>query len=273
MLDLPDDIKAVLQEKFQNRVSFDDLERRIYAHDMAAIPEMVKPLVGNPIPGGIVQPADEAELLEIIKLALENDISLTPRGKATSGYGGVLPVGNGLVVEFNRMKQIHDINEVERTATVDAGVVWNELEYHLNQKGLTLVAYPTSAPSSTVGGWLAQGGAGIGSFEYGYFLDNVVDARLVQPDGKIRDLQGRELMLLSGANGITGFISRVKLRVKPQKPMHISAVAFESAENMSQFVKGLYDHKVPLWSVSFINPAAARMKNKLPPPLASRASG
>lgn len=267
MLDLPDDIKAVLQEKFQNRVSFDDLERRIYAHDMAAIPEMVKPLVGNPIPGGIVQPADEAELLEIIKLALENDISLTPRGKATSGYGGVLPVGNGLVVEFNRMKQIHDINEVERTATVDAGVVWNELEYHLNQKGLTLVAYPTSAPSSTVGGWLAQGGAGIGSFEYGYFLDNVVDARLVQPDGKIRDLQGRELMLLSGANGITGFISRVKLRVKPQKPMHISAVAFESAENMSQFVKGLYDHKVPLWSVSFINPAAARMKNKLPPHL------
>ncbi len=267
MLGLPDGVKSALKEKFQNRVSFDELERRIYAHDMAAIPEMVKPLVGNPIPGGIVQPESEEELLAIIELAIGNSVSLIPRGKATSGYGGVIPAESGLVVEFNRMKRIHDIDEEERVVTVDPGVVWNELEYHLNQRGLTLVAYPTSAPSSTVGGWLAQGGAGIGSYEYGYFVDNVVSARLVQPDGQVEEIQGKSMQLLSGANGITGFISRITLRVKTLKPMHINAIAFDTAENMSLFIKGLYDQKVPLWSVSFINPAAALMKNKLPPHL------
>ena len=206
-------------------------------------------------------------MVDLVNLAREEKIKLTPRGKATSGYGGVLPVEGGLVVEFNRMKKIIDINTEDRTATVEPGVVWNELEYHLNQKGLTLALYPTSAPSSTVGGWLAQGGAGIGSYEYGYFKDNVVSARLVQVDGKVRELKGQDLNLVSEANGITGFISQVILRVKPLKPMHVNAIAFDNAVQMASFMTGLYDRKVPLWSVTFINPEAAHMKNQLPPHL------
>ncbi|NJD78750.1 MAG: FAD-binding oxidoreductase [Candidatus Methanoperedens sp.] len=31
---------------------------------------------------------------------------LTPRGKATSGYGGAIPVRKGIVVDFYRMKGI-----------------------------------------------------------------------------------------------------------------------------------------------------------------------
>jgi Fe-S oxidoreductase/FAD/FMN-containing dehydrogenase len=264
---LVDDVREELKQRFGNRVSFDELERKIYAHDMGAMPSMVKPLVGNPVPEGIVQPLNEEELQYLIKTARAESVGLTPRGKATSGYGGVLPVEGGLVVEFNRMKQIIDINPEERTATVEPGVVWNELEYHLNQKDLTLVAYPTSAPSSTVGGWLAQGGAGIGSYEYGYFVDNVVWARLLQPDGQVRELRGKDLQLVSGANGISGFITRICFRVKPLRPMHITAVAFQSIDDLGSFIQGLYDRKVPLWSVTFINPDAAMMKNKLPPHL------
>ena len=171
------------------------------------------------------------------------------------------------MVEFNRLNKIIEINPAERWARIEAGVVWNELEYHLNQKGLTLALYPTSAPSSTVGGWLAQGGAGIGSFEFGYFIDNVLSARVVQPDGQVREFKGRELELISEANGITGLISQIVIRVKPLKPMHNAAIAFETPENMAAFIEGLYHRKVMLWSVSFINPEAARMKNQLPPHL------
>lgn len=260
-------IRDEMHQQWDKRVSFDELERKIYAHDMGVMPSMIKPLVGNPVPDGIVQPQSEQELLALVKLAREENIKLTPRGKATSGYGGVLPVEGGLVVEFNRMNKIIEIDEEKRTAAVEPGVVWNELEYHLNKCGLTLSLYPTSAPSSTVGGWLAQGGAGIGSYEYGDFVDNVVSARLVQADGSVSELYGGDLDLVSGANGITGLISQITFRVKPLKPMHITAVGFTVAHQLGAFITGLYDRKVPLWSVSFINPDAAKMKNQLPPHL------
>lgn len=264
---IKDEIKQSLSDIWGTRVTFDELERKIYAHDMGVMPSLIQPLVGNPVPDGIIQPQTEEELIDLVNLANKEKIRLTPRGKATSGYGGVLPVEGGLVVEFNRMKQIIEINPEDRIAVVEPGVVWNELEYHLNQKELTLALYPTSAPSSTVGGWLAQGGAGIGSYEYGYFKDNVVSARLVQVDGGVVELGGKDLNLVSEANGITGFISQVTLRVKPLKPMHVNAIAFDTAMEMNTFVTGLYDRKVPLWSVTFINPEAARMKNSLPPHL------
>lgn len=262
-----EDLRKRLQESYGPRVSFDELERKIYARDMGVMPSLVQPLVGNPVPDGIVQPETEQELVDLVNLARQERIRLTPRGKATSGYGGVLPVEGGLVIEFNRMKKIIAINEDERSATVEPGVVWNELEYHLNQKGLTLALYPTSAPSSTVGGWLAQGGAGIGSYEYGYFKDNVFSARLVQIDGSLVELQGKDLNLVSEANGTTGFISQIKLRVKPLKPMHVNAIAFSTAEQMTSFITGIYNRKVPIWSVTFINPEAAKMRNSYPPHL------
>jgi Fe-S oxidoreductase/FAD/FMN-containing dehydrogenase len=267
MNELNPQIKTTLLKQWGKRISFDEVERKIYARDMGVMTSMVKPLVGSPVPGGIVQPISEAELTELVRFANAENIKLTPRGKATSGYGGVLPIKGGLVVEFNRLNKIIEINPAERWARIEAGVVWNELEYHLNQKGLTLALYPTSAPSSTVGGWLAQGGAGIGSFEFGYFIDNVLSARVVQPDGQVREFKGRELELISEANGITGLISQIVIRVKPLKPMHNAAIAFETPENMAAFIEGLYHRKVMLWSVSFINPEAARMKNQLPPHL------
>lgn len=262
-----EELKKILGEGWEKRISFDELERKIYAHDMGVLPSMVKPLVGNPIPDAIVQPVNEEELIKLVHIAKENNIKLVPRGKATSGYGGVLPVEGGLVVEFNRMRKIINIDVENRTATVEAGVVWKELEYHLNQKGLTLALYPTSAPSSTVGGWLAQGGAGIGSYEFGYFIENVVSARVVLPNGEVREFTGKELEVIGDANGITGFITRLTIRVKPLKPMHVTAVAFDNISDMASFMNGLYHRKVMLWSVSFINPDAARMKNKLPPHL------
>ncbi|MGE5417145.1 MAG: FAD-binding and (Fe-S)-binding domain-containing protein [Acidobacteriota bacterium] len=263
----PGEIKKLLESKFGQRACFEELERKIYSHDMAVMPSMIKPLVGNPIPDGMVQPISEQELIELVKLANDNKFALTPRAKATSGYGGVLPVNGGLVVEFNRMNKILNIDEQNLTVTTEPGVVWKELEYHLNQKGLTLRLYPTSFPSSTVGGWLAQGGAGIGSFEYGYFRDNVLSARLVQPDAQVKDYSGADLDIVSEANGITGFISQVTFKVKPLKPMHVTAVGFNNTADLRGFITGVYDRQIPLWSITFINPEAARLRNQLPPHL------
>ncbi|MGE5380120.1 MAG: FAD-binding and (Fe-S)-binding domain-containing protein, partial [Methylocystaceae bacterium] len=249
---------------FDSRVNFDYLERKIYAHDIGVMPSMITPLVANPIPDGIVQPLSESELVWLTQWAQENQVALTPRGKATSGYGGVLPVNGGLVVEFNRLKRIVNIDVASEIVTVDAGAVWQDVEYQLNKQQMSLCLYPTSAPSSTIGGWLAQGGAGIGSYEYGFFSENVKSIRLVLPDGSVMTLTGEQLSVAADANGITGFITEVTFRIKPLSSTVVRAIAFKEANKLGGFINSIYEKKLPLWSLSFINPTAAHYKNLLP---------
>ena len=161
-------------EKFGTRVTFDRTERVLYGHDIAAIPNLVKPLVGDTTPDAVVQPHSEEELVDLVRWAYGQGIPLTPRAKASSGYGGVIPVKKGLVVDFYRMKDVLTVDDAGQTVTVQPGITWEQLDNALKPHNLTLRLYPTSYPSSIVGGWLAQGGAGIGSYEYGYYRESVL---------------------------------------------------------------------------------------------------
>jgi len=256
--------RSYLEEKFGNRVCFRKTERKLYSHDIAAMPGLIKPLIGSTIPEAVVQPETEEELVELVRWAAEHKVPLTPRGKASSGYGGALPVKRGVVVDFYRMNGIKDIDPVSMTATVQAGVVWEKLDRELEKHGLTLRLYPTSYPAATVGGWLAQGGTGIGSFEAGWFRDNVISARVVLPNGEVRDFSGPELDLISDAEGITGLISEVTLRVRPLEDMEVVAVGCPDAHDLQQLVQAIIDQKLPIWSLVFINPRMAELKNKAP---------
>ncbi len=229
--------RSYLEHEFGNRVSFRKTERKLYGHDIAALPGLIKPLVGNTTPDAVVQPTSEQELVDLVKWAAEQNIPLTPRSKATTGYGGVLPVKQGLVVDFYRMREIINIDPKAMTATVQPGIVFERLDKELEKQGLTLRLYPSSYPAATVGGWLAQGGAGIGSFESGWFQDNVVSARVVLPDGKVRVFSGPDLDLISEAGGITGLISEVTIRFSPKKNLRLWPSAVPDCSSMQNLIQ------------------------------------
>ena len=200
-----------LSHTFGDRVKFDNTERKLYGHDIAAMPSIVGRFVGKTIPDAVVQPETEEQLVSLVRWAAEEKVPLTPRGKASSGYGGVLPIKQGVVVDFYRMNKVISVDPSSCTATVQSGVVWEKLDKQLAKDGLTLRLYPSSYPGSTVGGWLAQGGAGIGSYEAGWFRNNVVSANVVLADGTIKTFSGDELELVADAEGITGFISEIQI--------------------------------------------------------------
>jgi Fe-S oxidoreductase/FAD/FMN-containing dehydrogenase len=256
--------KKYLEAKYGNRVNFQRLEMKLYGHDIASMPALVRPLIGETIPDAVVQPQSEEELSALVRWANANTIPLTPRGKASSGYGGVLPMKKGIVVDFYRMKQVKEINTAEMTATVQPGVVFEKLDDELLKQGLTLRLYPSSYPSATIGGWLAQGGAGIGSFESGWFRDNVISARAVLPDGTVKDFRGAELDLIDGAEGITGLISEVTLRVRPAEETDIIAIGCPEADGIQHIMQEVSSKGLPVWSVLFINPRMAQMRNEVP---------
>jgi len=199
--------RSYLHEMFGSRVSFDRRERTLYGHDISVLPGLMRPLTRNSLPDAVVQPDTEEELRALARWAGVNRVPLTPRGKASSGYGGVVPAKGGIVVDFYRMNKILEIDAVALFARVQAGAVWEKLDGELARHGLTLRLYPTSYPASTVAGWLAQGGAGIGSFEAGWFRENVIAANVVLPSGEVREFAGPGLDLVADAGGITGLIS------------------------------------------------------------------
>ncbi|MFL7811307.1 MAG: FAD-binding oxidoreductase, partial [Anaerolineae bacterium] len=189
---LTDEQEAWLHEHFGGRVSTDLMERKIYSHDVGEMPPLVKPLIGKALAWAVVQPKDEEDVVALARWADANQVPLVPRGKATSGYGGVLPVKGGITVDMWRMRHLLSVNADEGTVTVQPGLVWQDLERKLGKHELALRLYPSSAPSSTVGGWLAQGGFGYGSYEYNSFPSNVVSARVVLPGGEVREFVGAD---------------------------------------------------------------------------------
>jgi Fe-S oxidoreductase/FAD/FMN-containing dehydrogenase len=249
---------------FRDRITDNPVELKLYSHDIAAVPGLIKPLIGKTVPEAVVQPESEAELIELVRYAYKHNIPLTPRGKASSGYGGVLPVKKGIVVDFYRFNKILKIDNERLTVTVQAGVIWEKLDKELKKRGLTLRLYPTSYPASTVAGWLAQGGAGIGSFEEGWFSSNVLNARVVLPDGNAKYFAGKDLDVIADAEGITGFISEVTVKIRLDEQLEICAIGNANAYGMQNMMQSIISEKLPIWSMIFINPRMAELKNRAP---------
>ncbi|AGK61615.1 FAD/FMN-containing dehydrogenase [Archaeoglobus sulfaticallidus PM70-1] len=208
-------------EKFQydlkknlSRVSFDYHERKVYSHDISVLPEYIEKIACRDAEA-IVQPQSVEEVLEILKLSKKYSKPIVPRGSATSGYGGVIPYFGGIVVDFSRMYKF-EINEDEKTFIAEPGAVWWDVEKRANKKGLSLRVYPTSALSSTVGGWIAQGGVGIGSMMFGGIKDCVERLQVADFNG-LRFVEENELKYYVGMEGTTGLITSAKLRLMEYK--------------------------------------------------------
>ncbi len=256
--------RSFLEGTFGGRVTFDRMERKLYGHDIAAMPAIMKPVIGSTVPEAVVQPETEKELVALVRWANENRIPLTPRGKASSGYGGVLPVKGGVVVDFFRMNNVIAIDKAKQTVTAQAGIVWEKIDRALKKEGLTVNLYPSSYPGSTVGGWLAQGGTGIGSFEAGWFVDNVVSARVVLADGTVKEFSGKDIELISEAEGITGLISTITIKAMRDEKLAVVAIGCPDSLNTQKLIESMISAKLPIWSLMFINPRMAEMKNRSP---------
>ncbi|MHA1909271.1 MAG: FAD-binding protein [Candidatus Thorarchaeota archaeon] len=158
--------------------------RDLYSSDIAALPGLVNDLLQTKA-DAIAQPTTTEVVSNLLKYCSTKGVPVVPRGHGTSGYGGALPTRNGIIIEMTRMNAVYNIDKENMTVEVGAGIIWGNLLEVLEDEGLSVAAYPSSAPSSTVGGWVAAGGTGIGSTKYGGIKDQVVDLEVVLPDGSV----------------------------------------------------------------------------------------
>ena len=237
-------------------------ERMLYSRDQSEIPRFLKQILFEPMPEAVVQAESEEGVLEVLRFASETGISVIPRGAGSSPFGGSMPVRGGIVLDVSRMDEVLGVDETARTATVQTGVRWADLDNELGKRGLTLMTCPSSK-FSTVGGWVATGGIGMNSFSGGHLMSNVLSLELATPrSGIVRLTQAdKEFPLVFGSEGQLGVVTSVTLQVKPMSersrprlvmfPDHASALSF--AEEVASVVKPVHIFFESALRVSYTN--------------------
>ncbi|MFO1535220.1 MAG: FAD-binding protein [Thermoplasmatota archaeon] len=211
-------IKARDLEQLAARVGRDNVlvseaDRLVYSTDVGAPPAIVDLLVKRKA-DAVVRCRTIEDVETTIQFCNKRRIPITPRAAATSALGGAVPKRRGIVLDLTPMDAFIAIDEKALTVTADAGVVVWDLQKRLNDVGLELPCYPTSALAATIGGFVAMDGHGIHSTRSGNIGKSVVEVEGVNPDGTrfhLRDAEGRSFLV--GLGGSTGVITRIKLKV------------------------------------------------------------
>jgi len=209
-------------------------------------------------PFASVFPENAAEVESLTKLAARHHIPLVARGAGTAIYPGKPP--RGLTVRFDAMRQIRiPEGEEENWVEVEPGVTWWTLEQRLREQGMGPRVYPTSAPRSTVGGWLAENGIGVGSYEYGWLLQNVLSVEAVLAGGERSIIEGGEaLRHFVGSRGSMGFVVKAWLTTRRASGDVPVAILFRDAEDLGKAIMDLDRGGAPPWHLGFLNAAMAR---------------
>jgi FAD/FMN-containing dehydrogenase len=243
------------------RARFDAPARQVYSSDLGGTPRRRWPFGQPALADGIVWPDSEKQVQKLALFARDEGIPLVPRGSGTAAAGGAIPVRGGLVVDMTGIAGVTETDGLQ--VTVRGGSQWSQVATDLHSHGLALRMYPTSAPLSTVGGWLAQGGAGLGSFAFGWIDQNVAYVRLVDGRGELHWLSGDELNTVTQAQGTTGFISEVTLHIRPGSATSQHLVSLPDALSLAEMIKLVTEQELPVWSLTFLNPTGAERINTM----------
>ena len=122
-------IVAELQKILGNEfVFFDDENRNKYAQDETENLHF--------LPDIVIKPNSSQEISEVMKLCNEKKIIVTPRGAGTGLSGGALPHQGGVLISFERMNRILEIDERNLQVTTEPGVITEVLQNAVKEKGL-----------------------------------------------------------------------------------------------------------------------------------------
>ena len=178
-------------------------------------------------PDLVVFPANEEDVVAIVKAAHEHNAVLIPFGGGSNIAGCLEPQdreGRFIVsLDMCRMCRVLEVNQRALTARIQPGVYGPHMEEQLEEHGVTLGHFPDSFMHSTLGGWVATRSAGMQSDKYGKIEDMVIGLRMVTPSGTLvtrtvpkasNGIDVRHLCI--GSEGILGVITEVTVQVHRQ---------------------------------------------------------
>jgi glycolate oxidase len=212
--------------------------------------------VTRQIPDVVVMPISTGEVQRIVNLARENKIAIYPRGAGTNLSGGAIPVRQGIVLSFQRMNKILDVDAENLTATVQPGVVIQELNDAVAPYGLIYPPDPGTVATATMGGSVAENSGGLRGLKYGVTKHYVLGMEIVLANGAKVRFGGKTVKnvtaydfssLFVGSEGTLGIIVEITCKLVPAPKYRRTMLAtFQNVEEAGNTVAGIIKtHVIP----------------------------
>ena len=206
-------LKNIVGESY---IFTDEETRNHYGHDETE--DYVFP------PSVVLKPANAKEISEILKVANQFYIPVTPIGARTGLSGGALCVQKGIGLSMERLNKIIEIDEKNLQVTVEPAVITQVLRETVLEKNLSYPVDPSSQGSCWIGGNVAENAGGARALKYGVTKDYVLNLEVVLPNGEIiwtgantlKNSTGYNLtQLMVGSEGTLGVITKIVLKLIP----------------------------------------------------------
>ena len=184
----------------------------------------------------ILMPTSTEMVSEIMRLADEHDLYIVPQGGNTGLVGGGIPDASGkmYVLTLQRMKQIRSFSVDNRSMTVEAGCILQDLHELADENDLYFPLNLAAKGSCSIGGNLSTNAGGINVLRYGNTRDLCLGLEVVLMGGKVmnlltslrKDNTGYDLKhLFIGGEGTLGIITAASLKLFPKPQARATALA------------------------------------------------
>jgi glycolate oxidase len=202
------------------------------------------------LPDIVIKPRTAEEISAIMKICNANKIPVTPRGAGTGLSGGALPHFGGVLISFERMNSILEIDEKNLQVTTEPGVITEVLQNAVKEKGLFYPPDPSSKGSCFIGGNIAENSGGPKAVKYGVVKDYVLNLQVVLPTGEImwtganvlKNSTGYNLtQLIVGSEGTLGLVTKIVLKLIPHPKFDLlMLVPFNDLEKAGAAVSAIF---------------------------------
>ncbi len=184
----------------------------------------------------VLKPGSTEEVAKILKCANETRTAIVPQGGNTGLVGAQIPdeSGNEVVVSFQRLTDVRDIDLASNTMTVEAGLTLAMAQQVAESAGRLFPLSLASEGSCQIGGVLATNAGGMAVLSYGNARDLALGLEVVLADGRVwhglkrlrKDNTGYDLKdLFIGSEGTLGIITAAVLRLFPKPVERVTCVA------------------------------------------------
>jgi len=212
-----------------------------YSHDEALT-------VAPQPPAFLVRPGSTAEVAGVLRIANEHRVPVTARGSGTGLSGAAVPRADAMVVSFERMNRVLEIDEQNHVAVVQPGLRLEELDEVTARHGLVYPVYPGEY-SASLGGNVATNAGGMRAVKYGVTRHQVLGLEAVLASGEVIRTGGKFVkastgydltQLVIGSEGTLAIVTEATLRLYPRAEHQVTVLApFPALDDVTRAVPAI----------------------------------
>ena len=202
------------------------------------------------LPDLVARPESVDDVMELVRKAVSDRISITCAGAQTSTTGASI-TDTGMLLSLRSLDRISAPDEKARTIKVEPGALVGQIKRAAAAAGLLFAPDPTSEEESTIGGAIACNASGARTYKYGATRRHVRALKVVMASGELLEFRRSDLEKNTvgyafahdpidwfiGSEGTLGIIVEAELSLLPL-PRHVVglAVLFRAEREALNFV-------------------------------------